>query len=425
MRFHVLGQAHTKTNRSFNCNAFTQADINICKMLKDNEHEVFHYGVEGSKLECTEHIDVVSESEFSDTYGNIDHTQPYEKNVDVANDYAWDIFRIRSAHEIRKRAEEGDFVLATYGTPHQPISVRLDDLPIHVVEPCVMYDKTFSKYRVFQSYSKMHYERGRWNERFENYLKLSEEQRQQVPFDSNTMMSYTSPEWADAVIPQGFNLDDFEYRAEKDDYFMYVGRLVRNKGIEHAIWVAEKLGKQLVIAGQGDFEEAMGFKPPHFVKLLGPLSIEERAKWMAGAILGFCISYYIEPLCFTAIEFQLSGTPVITADQGGFVDTVLPGITGYRVRVGAFEKALWAAKNIGNIDPKVCREWAVNNFSLERVGYQYNEYFSDLKTRLDNTETVIDSNGVFSDRTNEWYTNQKRKNLDWLAPQFPKGVLNG
>jgi hypothetical protein len=37
-----------------------------------------------------------------------------------------------------------------------------------------------------------------------------------------------------------------------------------------------------------------------------------------------------------------------------------------------------AARTIDKIDPGVCREWAVANYGLERVGSMYENYFRSL-----------------------------------------------
>jgi len=104
-----------------------------------------------------------------------------------------------------------------------------------------------------------------------------------------------------------------------------------------------------------------------------------------------------------SIEAAFSGTPVITTDHGCFAENVVHGKTGYRCRT--LEQFAWAAKNIHKIKPKDCREFAMKNFTLERVAKMYNEYWNQL--------SELPEPG--------WYAkNPKRKELDWLNRWYPK-----
>jgi hypothetical protein len=67
---------------------------------------------------------------------------------------------------------------------------------------------------------------------------------------------------------------------------------------------------------------------------------------------------------------------------------------------------VWAAKNIDRIKRSDCREWAMKNFSLERIGLMYEEYFETLLK-------VFDGTGGF------YAENNDRKELDWLTRYVP------
>jgi FkbM family methyltransferase len=216
----------------------------------------------------------------------------------------------------------------------------------------------------------------------------------------------------DAVIPSGFDLSEFEFRDKKDDYFLMCGRIVWSKGVDIAAQVCEKLGVKLILAGTsyGPKDCNLGDKWPDHVSYVGYADVEKRKRLMAGAKGLFCPTIYNEPFGYVAIEAMLSGTPVITVDWGAFTETVQHGVTGYRCRT--FEQFLWAAKNIHTISPWACREWAVKNYSFEKVGKMYKEYFQSLQN--------LTSKG--------WYTeNENRKELEWLTkeqPQQPKTFDN-
>ena len=69
----------------------------------------------------------------------------------------------------------------------------------------------------------------------------------------------------------------------------------------------------------------------------------------------------------------------------------------------------WAAKNIDNINPAACRQWAAANFSLERIAPMYEEYF----------ESVLNTR----DRATDWNAdNPERGNLDWMKREWPAEV---
>jgi glycosyltransferase involved in cell wall biosynthesis len=381
-RFHILGLPHTISTREYTSCAFTQKVVKMCKMLKSRGHTVIHYGHEDSDVECDEHVTVTRRQDLEKSYPGHDwRTQgfpPYR-----SDDHAFQAFYYKTIAALLDKKEEGDFLLCTFGANHQPVAAAHPDMI--VCEPGIGYpDGGFAPFRVFESYSILH-----------AYLGIP------------SVASVNNNMWYDAVIPNYFDLDDFEFSAKKDDYFLFLARVGAGKGMHVALQVAEAIGGNLKIAGAATFDgiDIPGNRPlAEYAEHVGIVGPDARKTLMSRAKALLAPSMFLEPFCGVQIEAMLSGTPVISNDWGAFPEYNIHGVTGYRCRT--FEHYLWAARNIGNIDPYACRSWAEQNFSLERVADMYDEYFYSV-------HNIYGGQG--------WYQlNDSRTNLDWLNKYPPK-----
>lgn len=324
-------------------------------MMKDRGHTIFHYGHEDSEVECTEHITVTTNEDLKIAYGDYNWRKDFFSDFYDTGDHAYRTFYINTIREIAKRKEKYDFVLAFWGWGHKPVCDAFPDLTI--VEPGIGYNSgLFAPFKIFESYALMH------------------------GVAPQEALSNCQTDWYSVVVPNYFDLEDFEYKEEKEDYFLFLGRVYEGKGVHIAIQAAEAAGVKLKVAGQGGIVEKMshlGYTSlPAHVEEVGYADVETRKNLMANAKAGFVPSLYHEPFGGVQVEYLLSGTPTITTDWGAFVENNLHGLTGYRCRT--FGDFVEAAKNIDKIDPKFCRQWAEKNFSLERVGEIYEKVFIDI-----------------------------------------------
>ena len=379
MKFHVIALPHTQTNMSHSACAFTMKILHFCSMMSSLGHEVFHYGVEGSEVQdCTEDITIMSSAEQEGFFGKYNPGALYEVDWSGKAPY-WQLINERAAVEINKRKQPGDFVCIIMGTLNQPIAGLINDLMI--VEYGIGYNGTFANYRVFESYAHMHKVWGA-----------------QGGYDPDG-------KFYDAVIPNYLNPDDYPFKAEKEDYFLYLGRLIRRKGIHIAVETCKRIGAKLLIAGQGcdkvvgnaihcsDGEVYVGDN----LEYVGFATGEKRARLYQNAKAVFVPTTYIEPFGAVAIEAQMAGTPAITTDFGAFPETVAHGKSGYRCHT--LDQFVWAAKNVDKLDPYYIHKRAVANYSMDRVRHQYMEYFSMLNDL----------------RGQGWYTEHSdRKEMNWL-----------
>lgn len=341
MRFHICALPHTQTTTEYVACAYTAKVINFCRMMMDRGHEVYLYSGEQNEAPCTEHIICVLEADRLAHVGDGHFTSAsFDYNLPF-----WLKANATMAGEIAKRAEPHDFICVIGGYAQKQIA---DALPHMItVEFGVGYGGTFSKYRVFESYAWMH-----------------------TCYGAATMGKPHDADgsWWDAVIPGYLDPAMFPFSAEKDDYYLFIGRLVDRKGYRIAADVCFDLDARLVVAGQGT--------PPIGAEYVGVIGPEERGRLMSRAKAVFVPTIYVEPFGNVNVEAQACGTPVITTDWGAFTETVIDGVTGFRCRTfGEFKRA---AQEVDRLNPNVIRSHAVANYSLSVIGKKYEDYFQRL-----------------------------------------------
>jgi len=394
MKIHILGLPHTQTTEEFCTCAFTQKTLNLCKMLHRRGHEVIHYGVEGSNPECTEHVDVMSESQWLKEIGR-PGTNYYntKRDGELAAYHALFAKNMHEALASRVGDPYTEIVCQTWGGAQ---CTACEGIEQYLVESGIGYPESWAEWRVYESYAWMHMHLGR--DRF-----------------------FGGKKWYWAVIPNAFPVENFTPVEKRGEEFLYLGRLNDDKGVGIAIQVAKEVGRKIAIVGQGDPQQFLQGNP--HARYLPPVGVAERRDLLANARAVFCLTQFVEPFCGVNVEAQLSGTPVITSDHGIFSESVLHGITGYRGRT--FEQWVWAAKNIDRIDGRVCREWAEANYSLERVALMYEEYFQQLLNMRDwagSTARQAELGRAGMTNTGFYERHPGRTQLDWLTRVYPKAA---
>lgn len=341
MRFHIVSLPHTQTTLEYTSCAFTEKVRRFAIMMNSLGHETFLYSGDENTTVCTEHISCIPEQMRIDSLNDNHYTQgSFDSNLPH-----WQYFNARVIEEIGKRKQEKDFICLIGGYSQKIIADAHPDLIS--VEFGIGYPGTFAKFRVFESYAWMH-----------------------SIYSQHKLASEVDGNFFDAVIPGYLEPDMFPLQEQKEDYYLFIGRLVDRKGYRIAQEVCEALGKRLVIAGAGP-QDGYG----EFVGVVGP---EERAKLYGGAIATFVPTLYIEPFGNVVIESHMCGTPTITTDWGAFTETNIDGLTGYRCRT--FAEFCEAAEKVKTLNPASIRNTAVNKYSLDAIAPKYEQYFRRLET---------------------------------------------
>lgn len=347
MRFHILAVPHTVSVPEYSTCAFTQKVVKLCKMLTASGHQVIHYGHEASIVDSAEHVTVTTDEDLLDSYGQHDWRKSGWPAF-AKTDPVYVRFYNRTIPALAARAQPGDFLLCPFGDWHRPIAEHFPKLL--VVEPGVGYpDGAFAKFRAYESYAIMHAYQG----------------QAKIKFSSNNF-------WHDAVIPNSFDLNDFKFSPNKENYFLFLGRVSDAKGVHIAAQISHATSTPLIVAGPGDYDLSQ-YGPQ--VRKIGVADPIKRCSLLQNARALLAPSTFLEPFCGTQIEAMLSGTPVISSDWGAFAEYNPHGQTGFRCKT--FEHFMWAARNIDKIDSEACRKWALK-FSLGNVAPMYDEYFQSV-----------------------------------------------
>jgi len=344
VRFHVVGLPFTQTTNDYPACAFTMKVRKFAKMMVNAGHEVFLYSGEHNTTPCTEHIMCITEQERADAVGDTHYTM---SSFDYTLPH-WQRFNLTAAAEIRRRAQQKDFICVIGGYAHKQIADLLPDLM--TVEFGIGYPGTFAKYRVFESYAWMHTVYG----------------------TSTTNAATLDGNFFDAVINGYLDEEEFFYGSGDGGYLMFIGRLIERKGPHIASMVAEHLGERLVVAGVGT--------PPAYGEYVGPVGVE-RADMFRAAKAIFAPTLYIEPYGTVIPEALMCGTPAITTDFGSFTELVEDGVNGFKCHsLGEF---IEAAQEAPKLDRERIARDARQRFGLVPSAVKYEKYFHRLLTLWD------------------------------------------
>ncbi|WP_276088733.1 glycosyltransferase family 4 protein [Pedobacter sp. JY14-1] len=183
-----------------------------------------------------------------------------------------------------------------------------------------------------------------------------------------------------ATVYNGLQTTQFSFSPQHYDYLLFFGRIHPHKGAAEAIEIAKQVGKKLLVAGiiqdEAYFREKV---EPHFsesVVFLGPAGPEERDRLLGGAAALLHPISFDEPFGLSVAESMLCGTPVIAFNRGSMPELIRDGKSGYLVN--NVNEASEAVSSLTNISRTACREWALANFSQEKMVQDYIQLYEKI-----------------------------------------------
>jgi len=169
------------------------------------------------------------------------------------------------------------------------------------------------------------------------------------------------------IIGNGFQLSNYTYCDERDGPLGWVGRVSPEKGLEDAVFVANKLQERLNIWGYIEDENyALMVEDLDSSGLLSWRGFLRTSKLQEE--LGHCRALINTPKWNEAygnvvVEAMACGVPVVAYRRGGPSEIIEHSLTGYLVDPDNKYELLKYIKKINLIDREKCRSWVENNAS--------------------------------------------------------------
>ena len=190
------------------------------------------------------------------------------------------------------------------------------------------------------------------------------------------------------TIYNAIEVDTYPFSTEKEDYALFLGRFSEDKGAHNAIYIAQRAGIHLRMAGKVDpgvdtayFEQRI---KPHIdgenIVYEGEVDNEHKRELLAKARFLLFPIQWEEPFGLVMTEALACGTPVVADAMGSASEIVKDGEVGLLVDPGEWDEMVAAIKDgrLDGIDPHHCREYVEEHFSVEAMINGYETAFEKI-----------------------------------------------
>lgn len=345
---HLIGIFHTISALSYSHCAFTGKVLRFPKMVQPYGYRVIEYSNGESESTADEKVMMLSADELADMTGPRNKENFHGDLAAVGT--AWHTeFEKRLLPAMQQRVKPGDLICHPFGHAHG-IVVEKFKSNIHI-ETGIGYPTTMpGTIKIFESYAWRHFHCGKDGRQGSHY---------------------------EYVIPNYFDLEDWEPNDAPGDYLAFLGRIDSCKGLDTIYEIAKYCDKRILLCGQGDYTK---WAHPN-IEYLGPIHGRQRNVFLRNALCSLMPTNFIEPFGGSGVEGLLCGTPLIATDYGAFTETVKPGINGFRCK--SLLDWLEAIDQVHTLDRKKIAAAARNQYSLEACGAMYDKAFQQVSTLYD------------------------------------------
>jgi glycosyltransferase involved in cell wall biosynthesis len=357
---HLLSVPHTLTSPKYSHCAFSQKVLRFIPMMQEQGFDVIHYGNGQTLNPGCEHIQVLDDEDFIEFVGVHDPRSPRQIGI-MANTSSplYRKFNSILARLLREQVKPSDIICLPFGLAHKEALDASVDVTgkAYWVETGIGYAHTFAPFKIFESQCWMNFQAGK-------------------TFGEDNKKGYSGNDY-NWVIPNYFDIKEWDFNQERGEYVAYLGRIQEDKGLRIIQEVAKRRPDlKFKICGQGD---PTLFLLPN-IEYVPPIHGKERSDYLRKAIAVMCPSRYIEPFCGVAVEAMLCGRPVIASSFGAFQETLPDGILRrFNSRtLSGWLQALKETERLNRHHYGMIRESAEGRFSMETVGPMYSDAFNQI-----------------------------------------------
>lgn len=183
-------------------------------------------------------------------------------------------------------------------------------------------------------------------------------------------------------VYNGIDIDSYIYNEDKEDYYLFLSRISRFKGVHEAIDAAKKADVKLKVAGEDVFVQDPSYVMSVMqscnngkISYLGCVSENKKKELLSNAKALILPILWNEPFGIVVIEALASGTPVITMPRGPMTEIIKHNIEGFFCYSSS--EIASAMKMVHEIDPKNCLKRA-KDFSIENMVTEYEKLYERI-----------------------------------------------
>jgi glycosyltransferase involved in cell wall biosynthesis len=222
---------------------------------------------------------------------------------------------------------------------------------------------------------------------------ISKRSSEEVPYKLNFI----------GVIHHGLPMKQFQPTVtQPEDYLVWLGRIVPEKGTHTAIEAAKKAGRRLVLAGTIDqhlaesvdyFEKMV---KPHIdgkqITYIGPVNLMQKIDLLSRAYAMLNPINWEEPFGMVMIEAMAVGCPVITFPRGAAPEVVQHRKSGYLAH--DLQEMVQFIERIPELDRSAVRAYVERNFSVRVMVENYTRIYKKIQM-----PTVLSRPAAFPSKT--------------------------